>query len=359
MNVEFLRTLSHELAPSGAEQSVASLIGEAIAPYCDALTYDKLGNLIARISPKGKEPKERIMLTAHMDEVGFIVKSIESDGRVRISLLGDISTDTLSGRRVAFASGVVGVVEAKPIHLLTSKERSSPAARDALYIELGTKSREETEELVALGDYGTFEPKFTPLRGGLIAGKALGSRACVAILVDMIRRIREERLDETMSDELYFVFTVKCEIARTYYGADAAAFALAPDRAIVLDAAPAADFKGVARELRGAKCGGGIVLAPADMKTLYDRAMFADAVECCERNEIAYQYPPTAAGPGNEAGTIHRIGAGIPTLSLGLATRNYRSGAEIISVGDADAVAELLSHLVKKERIGYQVCLFN
>ncbi len=359
MNIELLKNLSSAVAPSGAERSVASMIGEAIAPYCDAVTIDKLGNLIARISPVSGEPKQRIMLTAHMDEVGFIVKSLENDGRVRVSLLGDISTDTLSGRRVVFDSGSVGVVVSKPIHLLSSKERYSTADKHSIYIELGTKSREETENLISLGDYGTFEPKFTPLRGGFLAGKALGGRACVSLLVDMIRTIREKRFDETMTDELYFAFTVKREIARTYYGADAAAFNLMPDRAIVLDAAPAADFAGVAREYRGAKCGGGVVIAPADKKTLYDRSMFADAVECCEKNHISYQYPETAAGAATEADTIHKIGTGIPSLYLGLPTRNYRSGAEIINQKDADAIGELLLHLVKKERIGYQVCLFN
>ncbi|MBQ9748542.1 MAG: hypothetical protein IJV98_07140 [Clostridia bacterium] len=359
MNTELLQRLGAAVAPSGAEHDVAALIGEEIAPLCDSISYDKLGNLIAVISPKRGEPRSRIMLTAHMDEVGFLVKSIENDGRVRISLLGDISTDTLTGRRVVFDSGAVGVVVTKPIHLMSGRERETTADRDGLYIELGNTSREETEDIVSLGDYGTFEPKFTRLRGGYVAGKALGGRACVTLLIDMIRTIREKGYDETMSDELYFVFTVKREIARTYYGADAAAFALMPDRAIVLDAAPSADFQGVPRERRGAHAGGGIQIAPADMKTIYDRSMFADAVECCEKYGIPYQYPPTADGPATEAQTIHKIGAGIPTLFLGLATRNLRSGAEIINERDADAIGDLLLHLVKKERNGYQQCLFN
>jgi endoglucanase len=338
---------------------LAAVIGETIAPYCDTVTCDKLGNLIAVVSPKNGKPRARVMLSAHMDEVGFMVKSLESDGRVRIALLGDISTDTLTGRRVIFDSGVIGVVAAKPVHQLGETERVSPISRSALYVELGTTSREETEQILSLGDYGTFEPKFVALRGGLYAGKALGGRACVALLCDMIRTIREKKLDEEMTSEFCFVFSVKREIARDDFGAQAAAFALNPDRAIVLDAISAADFAGVSRERRGASCGKGLTLVPADQKTIYDRAAFADAVECCERCGIPYQYPATASGSQTEAATIHVTKGGIPTLFIGLATRNHRSGAEIVCEKDADAIGELLLHLATKERNGYQVCLFN
>ncbi len=347
MNTDLLKSLALASAPSGAEKAAAAIIEKEIAPLCDELFYDKIGNLIAKISPKSGNPEKKVMFVSHMDEVGFMVNNIDEDGRLRITLLGDVDTRTLSGRRVVTTSGVTGVVASKPIHVLSAAERTAPTAVKSLYIELGSKNKAETEEIVHVGDYGTFEPKYTPLKNGFLAGKAISGRAGVTLLCDLIRKIKEENLTETMKDELYFVFSVKREIARAQFAVEGAAFTLRPDVAIVLDAIPTADFDGVAEDARGAKCGGGVVIAPADMRTIYDRTMFADAVAYCEANEIAFQYPKTAAGAGTEAGSIHKTATGIPSLSLGIATRNHRSGAEIINEKDLDAAANVLSYLVK------------
>ncbi len=341
MNTELLKALTLVSAPSGAEKAVAELIEKEIAPFCDEITYDKIGNLIAKIAPKNAEKKT--MLVAHMDEVGFMITNIEEDGRLRFATLGDVDTRTLSGRRVVLVNGTKGVVAAKPIHVLSGAERSTPTALKSLYIELGAKDKAETETLVQRGDFGTFEPKYTVLRNGSLAGKAIGGRAGVALLCDLIKNIKKESLTE----ELYFVFSVKREIARAQFAVETAAFTVKPDRAIIIDALSAADYDGVKDENKGCKCGGGVVIAPADMKTIYDRTMFAETVTYCEENEIAFQYPATAAGVGNEAGSIHRTAAGIPSLSLGIATANHHSGAEIINEKDLDAAAKVLAHLVK------------
>ncbi len=347
MHTEFLKALALAKAPSGAEKEAAALIEKEIAPLCDEVKYDKIGNLIAKLAPKKGTAERKTMFVSHMDEIGFMVQNIEKDGRLRIAPLGDIDTRTLSGRRVALVSGVTGVVAAKPIHVLSGAERGAPTAMKSLYIELGTKDKDETEEIVHIGDYGTFEPKFTPLRNGFLAGKALGGRSGAALLVDLIRKIKEEKLDETMTEELYFVFSVKREIARAQFAVEGAAFTVAPDRAIVIDAEPSADFDGVKGAARGALCGGGVVISPADLKTIYDRKLFAETVAFCEENEVKFQYPATAAGAGNEAGSVHRARTGIPSLSLAIPTRNYRSGAEIINENDLDAAAKVLLHLVK------------
>ena len=244
-------------------------------------------------------------------------------------------------------SGVKGIISAKPIHAQSGDERSKPTAADKLYIELGTKDKAETETLVRLGESGTVEPKFVSLENGYLAGKALGARSMCALLCTLIRKIREEKWDETITDELYFVFSVKREIARAQFAVETAAFGIAPDRAVVLDAAPCADFGGTAESAVSAKCGGGVVIAPADMKTIYNREMFADVVSYCEKNGIAFQYPTTAAGAGNEAGSIHKAMSGIRTLSLGIPTRNLHSGAEIINEGDWNAVLALAESCIR------------
>lgn len=346
-DMKLLEALACAVAPSGAETAAAKIIEQEIAPFCDELSYDKVGNLIAKISPKGEAPAGKRMFLSHMDEVGFMVKAIDGDGRLRLTLLGNIDTRTLSGRRAVLTSGVKGIISAKPIHAQSGDERSKPTAADKLYIELGTKDKAETETLVRLGESGTVEPKFISLENGYLAGKALGARSMCALLCALIRKIREEKWDEVITDELYFVFSVKREIARAQFAVEAAAFGINPDMAVVLDAAPCADFGGTAETALGSKCGGGVVIAPVDMKTIYHRELFADAVSRCEKNGIAFQYPVTAAGAGNEAGSVHKAMSGIRTLSLGIPTRNLHSGAEIICERDFGAALALAEYLIR------------
>ena len=344
---ERMENLSRAAAPSGCETAAAEIVKAELGGVCDEITTDKVGNLIARIAPKKGNPKGRILLAAHMDEPGFMVKNIDGDGRLRLSLLGNLDTRTLSGRRVTLVSGVRGVVSAKPIHAQSGDERSKPTPADKLYIELGAKDKAEAETLVRLGDYGTFEPKFTPLANGLYAGKALGGRSMCALLCELAEKIRGEGLDAEMTDEIFLVFSVKREIARAQFAIETAAYSVMPEKAIVFDAAPAADFGGASETACGAKLRGGVVIAPADMKTLYDRAMFGDAVACCEKSGIRYQYPSSAAGAGGEGGTVHKTASGIRTLSLGIPTRNLHTGEEIIGTADYEAALSLGFELVR------------
>ena len=335
---ELLKTLALECAPSGREKAVAKLIEKEIAPYCDSVTYDKIGNLIAVIKPRRK--CERVMLCAHMDEVGFMVKSIDNDGRAHIVILGNAETRTLSGRRVRFLDGMVGIVSTKPLHVMSSNEEERPTYEDRLYIEFGAKNRAEAETMVKIGDFGTFEPKFTPLAGETYAGKAIGGRACVASLISLVKETHAAKKAKTLQKECYFVFSVKREIVRKLFAVETAAFNIRPQTALVLDAAPVCDYyeKDEKEQEIGAVCGAGIVLSPADSRTMYDRALFASAVTLCETEGIAYQYPRSAAMEGNESGSIHKSAEGVRTLSVGLPTRNLHSGAEIIKYRDLEAV---------------------
>ena len=338
---ELLKTLSMECAPSGREKAVAALIEKEITPYCDSVSYDKIGNLIAVIKPRKK--CERVMLCAHMDEVGFMVKSIDNDGRAHVSLLGAVETRTLSGRRVRFLDGTIGVVSTKPIHVMSANEEERPTYEDRIYIEFGAKNRTEAEKIVKIGDFGTFEPKFKPLAGDTVAGKAIGGRSCVCTMIGLVKEAHAAKKAKTLQKECYFVFSVKREIVKRTFAVETAAFNICPNTALVLDAAPVCDYlePEKAQEI-GAVCGAGIVIAPADLKTVYDRALFAGAVAICEKNAIPYQYPRTASGEGNEAGTIHKSTCGVRTISVGIPTRNLHSGAEIVKYRDLDAASAFI-----------------
>ena len=337
---ELLQTLSSVCAPSGKEKALTEVIEKEIAPYCDSVSYDKIGNMTAVIKPCKKCKK--VMFCTHMDEIGFMVKNIDNDGRAHIVLLGNADTRTLSGRRVRFLNGTVGIVTTKPIHILSEAEigRTSPA--DKIFVEIGAKDKAEAAKYVKIGDFGTFEPKFTEMANGTYAGKAVGGRACVATMIGLIKETYAAKKAKKLTKECYFVFSVKREIAiRSFFAVDTAAFHIEPDLALVLDTAPVCDF--LKEEiLTGAKCGGGIVLAPADIRTIYNRKLFAEAVNLCEEKGIAYQHPTLADLPGGEGGAIHQNGGGVPTLSVGIPTRNLHSGAEIIKSHDTCAASEFL-----------------
>lgn len=337
---ELLQKLSSVCAPSGKEKAVAEVIEKEIAPYCDSVSYDKIGNMTAVIKPRKK--CEKVMLCAHMDEVGFMVKNIDSDGRAHIVLLGAVETRTLSGRRVRFLNGTVGIVTTKPIHVLSEAEvgRTSPA--DKIFVEIGAKDKAEASQYIKIGDFGTFEPKFTEMANETYVGKAVGGRACVATMIGLIKEAHAAKKAKTLKKECYFVFSVKREIAiRSFFAVETAAFHIEPDQALVLDTAPVCDF--LKEEIDfGAKCGGGIVIAPADIRTLYDRALFAGALGLCEEKEIVYQHPTFADLPGGEGGALNQSGGGVPTLSVGIPTRNLHSGAEIVKAHDVKAASEFL-----------------
>ena len=282
------------------------------------------------------------MLCTHMDEIGFMVKNIDSDGRAHIVLLGNADTRTLSGRRVRFLNGTVGIVTTKPIHVLSEAEigRTSPA--DKIFVEIGAKDKAEAAKYVKIGDFGTFEPKFVEMANGTFAGKAVGGRACVATMIGLIKEAYAAKKAKKLKKECYFVFSVKREIAiRSFFAVETAAFHIEPDTALVLDTTPTCDFLKEEIEF-GAKCGEGIVLAPADMRTIYNRTLFAEAIELCEEKGIAYQHPTSASLAGGEGGALGQSKGGIRTLSVGIPTRNLHSGAEIVKIADTEAASAFL-----------------
>ena len=337
--LEFLKTLSAAIAPSGREGAVAALIEKELAPLCDEIYTDRGGNLIAKIKPENEEAPKKIMISAHMDEVGFMVKTIDGDGRIRITPLGKYDSRVLSGRKVSFIKPISGLVASKAIHQQSRVERGAPVPLDKIYIEIGARDKAAAEEHLSIGDFGTFAPKFTRLGKDLLAGKALGGRVGVLLLCELAKEIKAKKDAGALHAEYDLVFSAKREIGRMEYAIATAAYTLAPDRAIVIDSIPTADFVDATQ----VKCGGGVVLVPADSATVYNRRDYAFAVDACEKKEIKHQFYRSDVRLGNEAGTVHKSREGIPTTAIGLAVRNLHSGAEIVSLADMDAAAALLS----------------
>lgn len=334
-----LGKLSGAFGPSGCEGAVISDIEKNIAPYCDEIRRDRAGNLIAVI--KAEKPCGKLLFAANADEVGFMITDTDDDGRLYVTPLGPIETDTLSGRRVLVGNAKkasVAVAASKPIHEQSGDERSKPSPWDKLYIQTGTKKGEE--QSIKAGDFGTFLGNFGEL-GHNIKGKALDSRAPCAILCEMIKRIKEEKIyHET---DLYFAFTVRGKLNRS--GAVNAARGISPDRAVVISYAPAADISDIPENLVCTKLGGGVALSFADAKTIL-RPCDAEAVrKTAEENGIKYQIKGMITGAGDAA--YYQRDGGAATVCADIPCRYPNTASCVISKEDYDAVLALSLALVK------------
>ena len=223
---EFLRKAAALPGLSGNEQAVAQFIAEAFRPLCDEVRIDALNSVIGRI--EGRGPK--VMLCAHLDEIGLMVSRIEEDGALRMRNVGGVDPRILPGMRVTVhgRETLLGVIGAKAPHLLTEAERKKNYARDDLFIDLGMKP-ERVRELVRVGDLVQLEGGFTKLLNGRYAGKTMDDRSCVAILLKTMELL--QRTDT--SADLYFVASCQEEVGG--YGAMTAGFGVAPDFGVVLD----------------------------------------------------------------------------------------------------------------------------
>ncbi|MBR2731017.1 MAG: M42 family metallopeptidase [Clostridia bacterium] len=328
--LETIRRLSALPGVSGRESAVRDFLIEQIRGYADSWETDPLGNLI--VFKKGLAPAKKIvMLDAHMDEVGLIVTSIDSDGFLRFATVGGVDPGVLAGRTVCVGDhGTVGAIGVKPIHLLKKDEEGVVPSVDQLYIDIGASDRAEAAALVRPGDVAWFRGDVTAFGDGMLMGKALDDRVGCAILLQMIR--------SELPYDCRFTFSVQEEIGLR--GAQAAAFTVAPDYAIVVETTTAADISGVAGEKRVCVCGDGAVVSFMDRSTLYDRALFDRAFEVAKAQGIPCQTKTMVAG-GNNAGAIHKSRGGVKTLAISVPCRYLHSPSCVMQRSDIDAVARL------------------
>ena len=248
---------------SGDEGAVREYIIDKIGDKAE-ITVDNLGNIIAFCKGK-KTPKNKIMVSAHMDEVGMIVTYVNADGTLKVSSVGGVDPRVVFGRRVKIGrNNVLGVVGGKAIHNLTADERKKSVPFDKLTIDIGVDSREEALKLVRLGDSVRFVSDFVEFGEGFVKCKAIDDRAGCAIMLRMI--------EEGVEYDTYFTFVVQEEIGLR--GSTCAAFTVAPDYAVVLESTTAADIPSASGEKRVCELGKGPVVSYMDRHTMYDRELF-------------------------------------------------------------------------------------
>lgn len=330
-----LMALCNMCSPSGNEDVVRDYILKEITPYCDAKT-DRNGNIIA--FKKGKKSAlKKVMLDAHMDEVGFIITAITEQGFLRFSTVGGIETEALLSSFVA-VNGIKGVIGLKPVHLCGDEEKKQLPKKDTLVIDIGAKTKEDAQRFVSVGDIGTFVSLFKYLSKDTVKAKALDDKFGCSALIELLK--------EDSEFDFYATFTVGEEIGLR--GATTATYTVNPDYALVLEATTAADIHGSPEDKRVCLMNNGAVISFMDHSTLYPKELFDLAFKTAEEENIKVQTKSAVAG-GNNSGAIHLSRGGVKTLAISLPCRYIHSPNSVASVNDMKAVLSLARAL--KDRL--------
>ncbi len=326
--IKLLENLCKIDATSGDEKGVRDFIINEIKDYCEYKT-DNLGNLIC--FKKGKNtPNRKIMLDAHTDEVGLIIKSITKDGFLKFECVGGIDTSVLVARRVLINESVYGVIGSKPVHLSSEDERKKLPKKDNLYIDIGALSREEAENYVSIGDRAVMCSNFT-VNGDKIISKALDDRIGCAVLIDIIKTYDNY--------DFYAVFSTREEIGAM--GAKTATFSINPDSAVILEGTTASDLSGVPDDKRVTVVGGGVAVSFMDRGAVYDKKYYNEAI-----NSGLKCQTKTAVSGGNNSQVIQISRGGVRTVALSVPCRYIHSSNSVADINDIRSSKELAVYMM-------------
>ena len=325
--LEQIKALTSLSGVSGDESAVREYILREIKDCCEAKT-DPLGNLLVFKKGKNRSVK-KLMLDAHMDEVGLIVSGITESGFLKFRTVGGIETGSLMFRQVKIGDRV-GVISGKPVHLLKGEERKKLPPQESLYIDIGVSSKQEALELVSPGDRATFLSDFFRM-GDRIAAKALDDRVGCAILLSLLKKESEY--------DFYASFSVQEEVGLR--GARVAAYSVDPEAAIVLEATTAADIDGVPESESVCRLGKGPAVSFMDKGAVYDRAYYQAAL----RSGIPCQ-PKAAVAGGNNSGAIHVSRKGVRTLAVSVPCRYLHSPVGMVDMKDVENAEKLARTMI-------------
>jgi len=322
-----LARLSEAFGVSGHEDDVRGIIVDAIRDRVDECRVDAMGNLIARKAGTGSSTL-RVMVAAHMDEVGLMVSQIEDNGQLRFYKVGGIDDRILPAKAVRIGdTHVPGVIGFKPVHLHEKGETDQVVASKQLAIDIGASSKAEAEKLVHRGDYAVFASSFLELEATgawrAVQGKAFDDRAGCAILVEL--------LSERFPFDFSAAFTVQEEVGLR--GARAAAYAEEADIALVLECTGANELPVDKDVSPSTRLGKGPAITIMDATFIADKRLVEHLVRVAEQHKIPYQIKQPYIG-GTDAGVIHKVRAGIPSATVSVPCRYIHSPAGILNLDD-------------------------
>ena len=337
INTKLLAKLCEVAGAPGHENRVRKIVLEEISSYVDDISIDNMGNVIA--IKKGKESK-RVMIGAHMDEIGFIVTHIDDKGFVYFHTLGGFDPKTLTAQRVIIhgKKDVLGVMGSKPIHLMNAADRQKVPTIKDYFIDTGL-DKKSLEKIVGVGDTITRERKMIEM-GDCLNCKSLDNRVSVFILIEVLKQIKI-----TPPYDIYAVFTVQEEIG--IRGANVSSMQINPDFGFGLDTTIAWDTPGSTKQEQVSALGDGACIKVMDSSTVCDYRMVAYMKEVAKKNKIKTQLEILPAG-GTDTSGIQRMNPGGSIAgAVSIPTRHIHQVIEMVNKKDVKASIELLKACVE------------
>ncbi len=343
--VENLEKLSNAYGVAGREDEVRELLRQMLSPHVDEVKEDKMGNLVGIIRGKSEHPK--IMVAAHMDEVGLLVKNITREGFLQFAKIGGIDDRILIAREVVVLTDrglVKGVIGSKPPHILKEEERKKVIEASDLFIDVGASSKEEVEQMgIKVGDFVAFDLKFWRLKEDVVVGKAFDDRAGCAALVEVAKALWEQK--EKLRSTVYLVGTIQEEVGLR--GAATATYSIYPDVGLAIDTAIAGDVPGVKEAEAPIKLGKGPALTVADAGLITSPKLLRVLIEAAEESKIPYQLESGTAGT-TDAARMAITREGVLSSVIAIPTRYIHSPASILKLSDLENAVRLTLAAIEK-----------
>ncbi len=331
-----LQKLSNAFGPSGCEDEVRDIIKIEMEKYCDEIYEDCIGNLICH--KKGELINNKsIMLTAHMDEVGFIISYVTNDGYFKFQTVGGIDPNVLISKKVVIGDNrVCGVIGTKPIH--QNKDSNSVLKISDLYIDIGATTKEDALKYVNLGDYACFDSSYIEFGDGFVKAKALDDRVGCYALINIAKR-------KTKAD-IYYVFAVQEEVG--HRGAIIASKKINPAFAIVLEGTTCSDVPGTDEFGFSTHIGKGAALSIRDGGCYSDVELTREIIDIANQNNIECQYKQTTLG-GNDASAVQLSDNGVKVAAISVPCRYIHSQSNVAKLSDIESMEEILYTFIESK----------
>jgi len=342
--IDEIKKLSSLSGVSGFEHNVSEYLTERLGKCCDDVQIDSLGNVIAL--KKSKSGKGKVMLEAHIDEIGMIVKSIDENGFLLISPIGGIDPRILYGNTVVVhgSSDFAGVIGAKPPHVMTSDDYTEIVDFDKLYVDVGMNA-DEARENVPVGSVITFDSVTTELKNGFLASKSLDDRASVIVLIDVLEKLKDAKLGY----DLYVCACVQEEVGLR--GSLVAAHSVNPDMAIAIDVTHATTPD---ESKNTFKCGCGPVVCKGPN---IHKAMCRKFIQTLDSASIPYEIEVEGGNTGTDAWSIQVAREGVPTILLSIPLKYMHTPIETLNIEDCENVSKgIVAFLKSFKRTGDVLC---
>jgi putative aminopeptidase FrvX len=339
----FLRRLLDAPGPSGYESAPARLWREEAASFADEVTHDVVGNSFARVKPSQDAPgAPKVLLAGHIDEIGFVITHIDTEGFLWFSPLGGWDDQVVVGQRLRIAGqqgDVIGVIGKKAAHLLKDEDRRRPTRLDEMWIDIGARDRDEAARKVDIGDAAVIDSRFIELSGDICVARSMDNRVGAFVALEAARLIAADR---GVAD-VYAVATAQEEI--TFGGAYTASFSLAPAVAIAIDVTHATDYPGADKKRdHEVKLGGGPVLGRG---ATINESVFNGLREAARSLGIDVAVQATGKSSGTDADAMIHSGAGTATGVISIPNRYMHSPNEVVSLSDLENAAKVIAGFVQ------------